>query len=620
MFKISPELLRLLAFAVKNRIDTALESRTSYKFICVTAILMLSLQKQSLGVAPQSLAIEYNPSRPRERLLSQARSGNFDLKNFNFWVGQCQVLENVQNYEEALAACERAIALKPNGKNRQIWLSRSNALLQLKQYAEAVNSYDFLLRFDAKNSQAWARRGEALYQLGKYDEAIASQEKALRVNGNWGSATPANAWYNRGLAQRKLGENETALTSFERALSINPDYALAQVERCGSLSDLGRQEAAIAACNLAIDALPAPAFTNRAIAQQRAGKILDAIASYEKALAINPNDASAWTQQGILFEKLEQNEKALTSYNKAIGIDPKSALAQVNRCATLNRLANYKEALAACESAMKGDSSWGDKNLSYAWNQHSSASIGLGQYQEALSSAERAININPNMAEAWNNKGVSLWYLQKYQDALDALQKSVEIYPNYTQAWFNAGRIFSTLKQYQLAIQAYEKALDGEINFQDNLTCNAILFDRNNLGIWLLKESEKVLESAQNYCADVLANKSVALWNLRDYRNALNSANFGIELNPKSFEAWYNLAVVLVTFKRYDLALVAYERANNISPNNFYVLTGKGLALGGLGRDREALEAFEAALNINPNYKVAQQQRDLLLEKFKTPI
>jgi tetratricopeptide (TPR) repeat protein len=133
-----------------------------------------------------------------------------------------------------------------------------------------------------------------------------------------------------------------------------------------------------------------------------------------------------------------QNEKALTSYNKAIQINPKSALAQVNRCATLNRLANYKEALAACESAMKGDGSWGDKNLAYAWNQHSSASMGLGQYQEALSSAERAININANMAEAWNNKGVSLWHLQKYQDALDALQKSIKIHPNYTQPWFNS--------------------------------------------------------------------------------------------------------------------------------------------------------------------------------------
>jgi tetratricopeptide (TPR) repeat protein len=77
---------------------------------------------------------------------------------------------------------------------------------------------------------------------------------------------------------------------------------------------------------------------------------------------------------------------------------------------------------------------------------------------------------------------------------------------------------------------------------------------------------------------------------------------------------------VLVTLKQYNRALYAYEKASSISPNNFYVLTGKGLALEGVGRYQEALEAFEAALNINPNYELAQQQRDLLLEKFKLPI
>lgn len=620
MSKISPQLLRFLAFAVKNRINIALDSQTSYRFICVTIALMLPLQKQSLSAAPESLAIGDLPIHLSDRLLSQAQSGNFDLKDFNFWVSQCQVLENEQNYAEALTACERAIALQPNSKNPQVWSSRSNALLELKRYAEAVNSYDFLLRFDGKNSQAWTRRGEALYQLGKYDEAIASYEQALRMDGNWGNIAPAIAWYNRGLAQRKLGQNDTALASFDRALSINPDYAIAQVERCGTLSDLGRQEEAIAACNSAIDKLPAPALTNRAIAEQRAGQIVDAIASYEKALAINPNDANTWTHQGTLFEALEQNQKALTSYNKAIQINPKFALAQVNRCATLNRLANYKEALAACDSAMNGDGNWGDKNPAYAWNQHSSAFIGLGQYQEALNSAERAIDINANMAEAWNNKGVSLWHLEKYQDAQVALQRAVEINPNYTQAWFNNGRVFSSLRQDSLAIQAYEKALDSQINFKANLTCKEILYNRDNLGIWLLKEYEKVLESVQKYCADVLTNKSVALWHLNDYQNALNSANLGIELNPQSFEAWYNLAVVLITLKQYAQALDAYEKASIIRPNNFYVLTGKGLALEGLERYQEALEAFEAALNINPNYQLAQQQRDLLLEKFKTQI
>jgi tetratricopeptide (TPR) repeat protein len=134
-----------------------------------------------------------------------------------------------------------------------------------------------------------------------------------------------------------------------------------------------------------------------------------------------------------------------------------------------------------------------------------------------------------------------------------------------------------------------------------------------------LKEYEKVLKSAQSYCADVLANKSVALWHLSDYQNALNSASLSIKLNPKSFEAWYNLAVVLVTLKQYNRALYAYEKASSISPNNFYVLTGKGLALEGVGRYQEALEAFEAALNINPNYEASSATTRFVIRKIQAP-
>jgi hypothetical protein len=83
---------------------------------------MLPLQKQSLSAELQSLAMGDNPAHFSDRLLSQAQSDNFGLKDFKFWVAQCQVLESEQNYTEALAACERAITLKPNSKTARFGL------------------------------------------------------------------------------------------------------------------------------------------------------------------------------------------------------------------------------------------------------------------------------------------------------------------------------------------------------------------------------------------------------------------------------------------------------------------------------------------------------------------
>lgn len=538
-------------------------------------------------------------------LPDQDKLKDFDYKDFNFWAAQCRVLENEQKYTEALAACERAITLNPKKKSVEIWAARSNALFELKKYPEAVASYDRVLEIAPKYSLAFAQRCVALSQLGKYEDAIASCESALRVNGNWGKETPALAWYNRGLALRKLGRFEEAIASFDRAVTISPNYSLAWADRCVALSALERYDDALASCYVANKpdgdwgkSSPAIGWNNRALVLKKLGWLEEAIASYERALAINPNDATTWANQGIVLEKLGRYEKALTSYNRAIQVNGNYSGALAHRSATLNRLNKYQEALASCEAALKGDGVWEDISPAYAWNYRSGALIGLGQYQEALASAERAIALIQDYAEAWNNKGVSLWNLENYKDAEAATRHAVEINPKYTQAWFNYGRILSHKERYKEAVVAYDQALDGDVSLVDDPTL-----------------------------ANIWVNKAVAFWHLKDYQNALDSTNIAIELNRDSFESWYNQAIVLLDWGRssqasdsqekYTQALNAYDQANRISPNNVYVWTGRGIALAGLGQNQEALAAFETALNLDPNYAPAQQERDKLLQKFK---
>ncbi len=564
----------------------------------------------------------------RNTLVSQAQSPSFDYENFDFWANQCRVLESEQNYTEALTACERAIALKPKSKSAEIWMARSNALLQLGRYAEAVASYDRVIELAPTDSLALTRRCEALFQLGNYEDAIASCENAIRVNGNWGNATPALAWYNRGLGVMKLGQVEQAISSYERALAITPNYSLVLAERCGALTALGQDEVvlldvaefgqyelalgqyeeAIQSCDRAIEvnenwgnASPAIAWKNRALVLEKLGRYEEAIASYERALAINSNDAITWNNQGMMLEKLSQHEKALTSYNRAIQISSNYSLALANRCRTLNQLRKYQEAFDSCEGAIQGDGRWEDRSLAYAWTERSSALVGLGNYQEALASAERAIDLQPNSAEAWNNKSVSLWNLESYNNAEVFARRAVEIDPTYTIGWFNYGRILSKLQQYEKAVQAYDQALSDKVKPVDNAT---------RANIWV--------------------NRGVALWQLKEYQQAFDSTNEAIKLDRGSFEGWYNQGVVLVDWgkfdgvtdsrEKYSQALEAYNEANRISPNNVYVLTGIGMALAGLGRDGDALAAFEKALNISPNYPLAQQERDRLLENFKIQI
>ncbi len=151
-----------------------------------------------------------------------------------------------------LVACEKATALQPKRQNIDLWISRSNVLMQQQKYAQAIASYDQVLKREQKNSFALTQRCEALSILGNNSDAIAYCEEALHVDGNWGNITPATAWFNRGVVLRKLTRSEEALTSFERAINLNTHYSVALAKQCGTLIDLQRYQEAIKACDLAI--------------------------------------------------------------------------------------------------------------------------------------------------------------------------------------------------------------------------------------------------------------------------------------------------------------------------------------------------------------------------------
>ncbi len=555
-----------------------------------------------------SLLMQYTTGGVR----ANETKSEFDYNNFEFWSEQCRLFDNLQKYTEALEACEKAIALEPKKKNVLLWNTRSNALLKLGKYAEAITSYNQVLQTEPNNSFALTQKCQALSQVGNNEDAILSCEQALRINGNWGNITPAKAWYNRGLALRKSAQNQEAITSFERAILINQDYSLAFAQKCRTLTDLKLYEDAITTCDNAIEnknngdwgeSNPAIAFIYKAQALTKSGKLSESIEAYKKALEINPNDAIIWYEKGKLQQRLAQYNEALASYSMAVQIKPKFSQALARQAEMLNELKNYQQALESSDKAFAGDGIWSDTTLAYLWVQRSTALVNLKKYEESIADAQNAIALNQSYAEAWNNKAVSLWHLGKHEEAEKASQEAVKSGNNNAQTWFNRGRILSSFKKSDTCLEivtqksinclkaadkAYEQALKGEKAKNNNATC-----------------------------AMILTNKGAVLWRLGNYKSARQFTKEAVIYNRNSFEAKYNRGVIFLKLKQYQEALSAYRRADSISPNNPFVLTGIAMAYAGKGNYQEALKAVDKALNINPDYTVAQQQREMFIAKIK---
>lgn len=499
------------------------------------------------------------------------------LKDFTYWSDLCNLQADSGKYEEALASCEQAILLRP--KDPVIWADHSGVLLQMKKYPEAIVSAEKSLGFNPKTSLALAYQCMAFAALGRTEEGLDRCTEALRVDGNWGKRSPSLAWINRGLILSQINQNDQALIAFERALLLNPKDAQAQAYRCNILSKLGKQDAAISACDQAItgegagnEQTTALALAHRAGANRQLNQLTTAVADYDRAIRLNPNDPNLWAAQAMVLEQLSQFHEALTSYDRAVQLNPKSSLALVGRCTMLNVLSQYEKALEACDQAIQGDGVWHAVGAAQAWNQRSKALTGLGKYDDALAASSRATGIKPDYAEAWSDRSVVLWYLQQYDEAIAATRTAIRLNPNYARAWLNQAAILRTLKQFPAALTAYDTALKLDPTYSDG---------------W--------------------ANRSAVLWRLKQYPAAIASADKAIQFNPKSFQGWHNRGLVLLELGKNTEALVAYSQAAIINPKSPEALTGKGIALFRLKKYPEAIAALQASISLNPEQPVAQE-------------
>ncbi|KAB8334815.1 tetratricopeptide repeat protein, partial [Scytonema tolypothrichoides VB-61278] len=105
---------------------------------------------------------------------------------------------------------------------------------------------------------------------------------------------------------------------------------------------------------------------------------VNALRYAEKLVGIR-GQAEDWLEQGRCLNGLKRYEEALASFDKAISLDPSFAKAWGRRGQSLNNLKRYEEALACLDKAISLDS-----NFAWAWGGQGQSLNNLKHYEEAL--------------------------------------------------------------------------------------------------------------------------------------------------------------------------------------------------------------------------------------------
>ncbi|PLZ91823.1 hypothetical protein CEN44_07580 [Fischerella muscicola CCMEE 5323] len=86
--------------------------------------------------------------------------------------------------------------------------------------------------------------------------------------------------------------------------------------------------------------------------------------------------------------------------------------------------------------------------------------VSAKEYEAAIASYDKAVEIKPDYQEAWFMRGIALFQLGRYEEAIASYDKAVEIKPDYQEAWYIRGIALRQLGRYEEAIASYDKALE----------------------------------------------------------------------------------------------------------------------------------------------------------------
>ncbi len=95
-----------------------------------------------------------------------------------------------------------------------------------------------------------------------------------------------------------------------------------------------------------------------------------------------------------------------------------------------------------------------------AWFNQGETLANAGSYQEALTSFDKALELQPNHSAGWTFKGVVLIHLERYADALASCDRALSLRSDNREAWLFRGVALHHLHRYTDAYASYDKALN----------------------------------------------------------------------------------------------------------------------------------------------------------------
>ena len=457
-----------------------------------------------------------------------------------------QELSSTGRHQECLQSCQQLLQGDP--ESPVAWKYAGKSLLALGQFEKAQQCLTKAHQLDPSDPEIAKDIGNSFLNLGNKDAAAQWYERSLGVNNNYSPAIN-----NLANLKRQGGNNQEAFDLFKRAIQVDPQLIQAYAGAAASLialSDLDQAEA-FATQAIEINAHAPGINEMRGIIFQNKKNSQQAVESYQKELAINPQSNTSLLNLGLLL--LQQGEASAA-------IEPLTAAAAFNhseQCSLLlaqayQNIGKLKEAIAEYKRL----------DISTSQNKMIPFNLGLcllntGSNIDAIEAFKIAIKMDESFLPAWGNIGTALINEGRHHEALPVTQKFLEHNPDNPTAHMNLGGIYKDLGNLDKALASTLKSLELKPDNPDaHINLGGIYKDLGNLDKALASTLKSLELRPDN--PNALMNLGGIYKKLGNLDQALASTLKSLELNPDNHGAFKNVQALI------DQLNISPSNVNNI--------------------------------------------------------
>ncbi|MBN1465449.1 tetratricopeptide repeat protein [candidate division KSB1 bacterium] len=182
----------------------------------------------------------------------------------------------------------------------------------------------------------------------------------------------------------------------------------------------------------------------------------------DQAYTKKMNDAKLAYNEGNTLFKQGQYDEAVAAYDKSLALDPSNSNAYQGKGLTLAKQRKYDEAVAAYKKAVEADPT----------NYAAFAAMGKAHYDNkdfsnAVEAYQQAVDINPQRETNIYMLALSYNRIKDTKNAIKYFTMATQVKPDYEKAFNSLGEAYMTDGQVENAINAFEMAISIDEKYDE---------------------------------------------------------------------------------------------------------------------------------------------------------